>query len=448
MENSGKKGISVQTVNLIMTVISIVISILLLYETSKMVNDYDTIRANTRSYIEWQKVVNEFEAGSDLLMESARSFVNTGESKWVEEYFKEADVTRRREAALEKVREGFGESSSVYRELNAAMNESNELMNRECYAMHLMMEGNDLDADQFPERVQNVKLNVEDQDISPAEKTARARTILNDMYYQMRKDNVINGIHSCMSEVFDSTIHRQERVEAHLDGLLIRERVLILSLILAAVVLLLLINVLIITPVKRSVEYARKNRELPEIGAREFRFLAKTYNTLSSESREQKEKLDYEVSHDSATGLYNESGFRIILKSVKLNTTALILFDVDGFRPIDDRYGHKVSDYVLSVVGNVIRDTFRSQDYVCRTGWDDFAVVMVQTGSQHSDVVLEKVEAINEKLRESVEGVPPIHLSVGVAYGDKYANGDELYKAADAARTRVKENGGRGCAIA
>ena len=100
------------------------------------------------------------------------------------------------------------------------------------------------------------------------------------------------------------------------------------------------------------------------------------------------------------------------------------------------------------MVGNVIRETFRSQDYVCRIGWDDFAVVMVQMASQHKDIILSKVEAINLKLQEAVEGVPPVHLSAGVAFGEKYQNTDELYQAADKACSRIKNNGGRGCAVA
>lgn len=442
------KGISVQAVHLFMTVLSIIISILLLYENAMMVKDYEGIRESTHLYVEWQTVVNEFEKGSDLLMESSRSFVNTGDMEWAQKYFEEVYVTKSREAALEKVRNEFGESSAAYRDLNAAMNESKELMNREYYAMRLMMEGSGLNRDNFPEQVQTVKLDVGDQELSNNEKIAKARTILNDTYYQTKKDSVLGSIHACMSDIFEHTVRKQEKLEAHLDGLLVRERVLIVCLIAAAILLLVLINILIISPIKRSLEYAKKNRALPEIGATEFRFLAKTYNMMSAESREQKEKLDYEVSHDLATGLYNENGFRIILQNESRTTSALVLFDVDNFRVIDDRYGRKVSDYVLSVVGNVIRETFRSQDYVCRIGWDDFAVVMVQMASQHKDIILSKVEAINLKLQEAVEGVPPVHLSAGVAFGEKYQNTDELYQAADKACSRIKNNGGRGCAIA
>ena len=96
----------------------------------------------------------------------------------------------------------------------------------------------------------------------------------------------------------------------------------------------------------------------------------------------------------------------------------------------------------------MIRESFRSQDYVCRIGGDEFAVIMVHTDASHAELVRGKVQRINERLRQSGDGLPVTHISCGAAYGRDAADFEAIFQNADAALYRVKGSGGCGCDVA
>ena len=164
-------------------------------------------------------------------------------------------------------------------------------------------------------------------------------------------------------------------------------------------------------------------------------------------NREQKEQLAYEVKHDRLTGIYNRSGYDFFLRNVDWETSALVLFDVDRFKQVNDTFGHDVGDRVLVKVAEAIRNSFRSQDYVCRIGGDEFAVIMVHANPSSSELIRQKVARINETLSLGGEGLPPIRLSCGAVYGAGCADTEKLFKRADNALYRVKGSGGNGCEV-
>ena len=72
---------------------------------------------------------------------------------------------------------------------------------------------------------------------------------------------------------------------------------------------------------------------------------------------------------------------------------------------------------------------------------------MLNANSSLRELVEGKISRLNEKLGLAEDGLPPISVSVGVAFGDRENPTDDFYKDADSALYRVKESGGRNCAF-
>ena len=96
---------------------------------------------------------------------------------------------------------------------------------------------------------------------------------------------------------------------------------------------------------------------------------------------------------------------------------------------------------------NLIRDNFRAEDYVCRIGGDEFAVIMLFADSSMKPQIEEKISIINHELRNPPGTLPQVSLSVGVAAGDRKNPTPDMFKDADAALYAVKRAGRNGCAF-
>lgn len=90
---------------------------------------------------------------------------------------------------------------------------------------------------------------------------------------------------------------------------------------------------------------------------------------------------------------------------------------------------------------------FRSIDYVCRIGGDEFAVIMVDVTSDLKYTIEDKLKYVGEELAKTEGEVPAVTLSVGVAFSDRKNPGESIFKDADKALYHVKENGRNGCAF-
>lgn len=171
------------------------------------------------------------------------------------------------------------------------------------------------------------------------------------------------------------------------------------------------------------------------------------------EIRERKiahEELAHRALHDSLTSLPN----RILLadrlqQAVNLGErnrshVAVLLLDLDGFKDVNDTFGHGVGDLVLDEVGSRLQRTVRASDTVARVGGDEFAVVMPATDSVGASTLAKEVlRGIAEPLFV-VEGVSVcIGVSIGVTIWPEHGqDGQTLVRRADAAMYRAKQTRG------
>lgn len=160
-KNEVTSGISAKRLNFIMAGITLVISVILLFSTFRMSVGYKILRDTTEDYLVWQRSVNKMQYGSDYLTEQVRFYVEKGDLKYLDNYFKEAEETQSRDASLEEMKDIFSGTAAYY-ELNAAMKESVRLMDREYYAMRLKIEALGENVEKYPEKIQNVVLTEND----------------------------------------------------------------------------------------------------------------------------------------------------------------------------------------------------------------------------------------------------------------------------------------------
>ncbi|MBR5731192.1 MAG: GGDEF domain-containing protein, partial [Firmicutes bacterium] len=223
---------------------------------------------------------------------------------------------------------------------------------------------------------------------------------------------------------------------------LLRLQLIMMLVFLAVVFLLVYINaVLVIRPLLHFAAHIRDQEKLPVGGAEEVRLLANTYNAMFEETQRRHSRLSYEASHDAVTGLSNRRAFEEALEEWDESQMAMIIVDVDNFKTFNDTCGHAAGDQVLVYVANALRDNFRSDDMVCRIGGDEFAVIMQHADSSLRGLVENKFDSISQRLRSLDNGLPPITLSVGVAFGDREDPEGNIYKDADKALYIVKERG-------
>lgn len=154
--------------------------------------------------------------------------------------------------------------------------------------------------------------------------------------------------------------------------------------------------------------------------------------------------------HDALTGLPNR---RLLLDRLTLavaqaarqkKCVALVFFDVDGFKAINDKLGHTSGDKLLQGVAQRLSACLRAADTACRYGGDEFIVLLPEIeGAQSAAVVEQKIRTCLA-VPHLVDGARiTVTLSIGTAvYPVDAENHLDLIKLADAAMYSTKPNGG------
>jgi diguanylate cyclase (GGDEF)-like protein len=150
---------------------------------------------------------------------------------------------------------------------------------------------------------------------------------------------------------------------------------------------------------------------------------------------------------DPLTGLFNRRGFfeaaAMLMKGNKarFEPVSVLAFDLDHFKSINDRHGHKMGDAVLDRFAMVARKTMRADDVIGRIGGEEF-VAIISGKLADASIAAERVRTAFERAAVAPDG-PQIRatVSIGVACGQPTASIDALIARADAALYRAKANG-------
>lgn len=119
---------------------------------------------------------------------------------------------------------------------------------------------------------------------------------------------------------------------------------------------------------------------------------------------------------------------------------ALIVFDIDHFKQVNDSFGHQVGDQVLRRVAELARLQIRASDLIGRTGGEEFVWLMPGAGADEARMAAERLRRAVEK-ESGKGGLPPVTVSVGYALWRKGDDADALLDCADKALYVAKEAG-------
>lgn len=443
-----KKKIRIQYVSRWSIALTIVVAIVFIASAMQGVQKFRQTEATTKQYIASENAAMQFKEASDYLTEQVRLFVMTGKNEYMNLYFEEVDFTKNREHALEELEKYFA-GSDILDTLQEALDDSAELMDTECYAMRLVCEGTDKAEGAWPERIQNIKLSAEDKRLTSDAKVEKAQTLISNAEYQKAKKKISEQITQCTNSLMRLTRNSQKNSTEEFADLCKNLEIGAGILVILMVVVSLMIRILVIKPLLLYNESIKKGKIFPVVGAAELQSLAETYNRVYMENQETQKLIRHQAEHDALTDLLNRGAYEKLLHIYETGEIpfALLLVDVDTFKSVNDTYGHAVGDAILKRVSDLLTKAFRSIDYVCRIGGDEFAVIMVEMTSNLQYTILDKISAVNEELSREVDGMPAVSLSVGVAFSDRENPGDDIFKDADKALYHVKENGRHGCHI-
>ena len=155
-------------------------------------------------------------------------------------------------------------------------------------------------------------------------------------------------------------------------------------------------------------------------------------------------QIERYAARDQLTGIGNR---RTLLHSIKMEITgirdgdvfAVALLDLDGFKAVNDTFGHAAGDQVLRDVATQLMGELRGGDSVARLGGDEFALVLKGVDTTHSPAIVARLQRAVETQSPSVAGFPRIGASIGLGFYPR--DGDDavsLLKSADRAMYEAK----------
>lgn len=442
IKQTKEQGVSLKKTFMFMLVVSLAVTALLLVLAFQTLGSFHKLSEATDTYIELQEAADSLMKASDYLTDEAQCYAVLGDREHMENYFIEAEVTRRRDHAIEAMEERLPDSDAL-QALKNAMKESVALMDREYYAMTLVLLA--MEDDDIPEAMRSVEISSEDMALSSEEKMDLARKMMHDDGYYDQKNRIRTDLTQCIESLKEETRGTQNSMNSKVHGELIVIIILVIVQSLFIILLLRATTSLGINPILKAVDHIKHDQELPITGSHEFRYLAGTYNTMYKAYKKSIDNLSFQASHDELTGVYNRAGYDLLRHSVDLKTTAFLLIDADRFKLVNDDNGHEVGDRILQKIANVLMRNFRSDDYICRIGGDEFMVLMVHVTQDIRHLIENKVVQINKELSDTEDGLPSTSVSVGVAMCRDTEDPQELFHDADIALYYVKEHGRHGC---
>ncbi|WP_230874591.1 EAL domain-containing protein [Methylomonas sp. LL1] len=176
--------------------------------------------------------------------------------------------------------------------------------------------------------------------------------------------------------------------------------------------------------------------------------LVATMRDISEQKRNQADLL-WQATHDALTGLANRNLIRerldhALQRSRRQGLSLALLFvDLDGFKLINDTYGHETGDGLLKTMANRLIDMVRPGDTVARLSGDEFVIMCEQL--EQPTLISQLAERINQAMRQPVEcngQVLYTSASIGIAVGHGSTHStDDLLRSADTAMYEVKQQG-------
>ena len=212
-----------------------------------------------------------------------------------------------------------------------------------------------------------------------------------------------------------------------------------------------------ITAVTQDVRQRRAfAQRVPDTDIAELHALSHDFNSLLAELDEwqshmkrEHDQLAHQASHDGLTGLPNRVAFeqtlaRAFADGSQRQQLALLFIDGDGFKQINDTWGHAAGDAIITATAQRLRMQVRKTDMVARLGGDEFAILLrdISEPEQVASVVRHLMAVMESPLLLPDGQAIDWSLSIGAALGKNARSAEGLLARADAAMYHIKALGG------
>ena len=435
-------------------------------------------------YRECQNAGTLMQEASDYLTDQARHFAMTGEVKYMENYFTEANETKRRNQALETLGTYF-EGTAAYEDLKESFSDSVNLMNTEYYSMRLVCEACGLESSLWPEQVSAVDILDEDKNLSSAAMQEKARDILFDLNYHNIKNEIDTNAKKCTEELLAQT----EVLSEHYRSLF---RIIYIVMVICLVGVTILSGILLNHKRKKEAyekELEKAKKAAEESNAAKTRFLFNMshdirtpmnaiigFSELLEKHRDDDEQFEHNLEGIRTSGGYLLDVINNVLDMARIENGKMIPDETPAqpevlnerveavFRGEFDRKnlnysfecaGHLrpiytdpalVSKAVLNVIGNSVKYTpeggsitFRLEQAEKDAGWCDMHITISDTGIGMSEEFLSHAFETFERERNSTQsGVAGTGLGLGIVKGIVDAMNGEI---------RIESEAGKGTTV-
>lgn len=137
-----------------------------------------------------------------------------------------------------------------------------------------------------------------------------------------------------------------------------------------------------------------------------------------SELKSRENEIQYMINHDFMTGLYNRNYFNSIIQELDVPEKwplTIIVGDINGLRLVNDAFGHASGDELIRMTAHTILSCCREQDVVCRTGGDEFSILLPRTSASEAFSIMNKMRSRVEENQIVGEKSFTVNLSLGYA---------------------------------
>jgi len=167
------------------------------------------------------------------------------------------------------------------------------------------------------------------------------------------------------------------------------------------------------------------------------------------------EKIYMDATHDGLSGLLNHQTFKErfqdeVMRAERFqHKMAIMIFDLDKFKKVNDTLGHQYGDYVIQTVAKIMLDNVRAVDVVARYGGEEFAIILINTTAAMSNVVAKRIVSNIADYKFSMDKIETrVTISGGMSeYPTHTKKMKELIEYADQAMYKTKQNGGNDITI-
>ena len=145
-----------------------------------------------------------------------------------------------------------------------------------------------------------------------------------------------------------------------------------------------------------------------------------------TQEKRQREKIEYIMSHDSMTGLYNRWYMEELLNRYdqeKQGDCAVIMGDLNGLKLVNDAFGHFEGDHFIRKIAAILRICSEHKDVVSRWGGDEFLILMPNAGAKEAERLIERVLA-----RCVAESDEKLQLSIALGYALRTDAGEDIHE--------------------